>query len=105
MTVVTTYQELADAVRRDETIIRLEGEAKYFYEKKLGDAVGGGVLGAIPGLMFGGPLGAVFGAAVGATVSHQLNASDYNQRDIARFLICYYRKSSTGVTYIELTHR
>ena len=34
MLTVTTYAELADAVRRDETMLRLESEAKYFYEKK-----------------------------------------------------------------------
>jgi len=41
---------------------------------------------------------------VGAAVSSSAN-SQASQRDIAKFLMLYYRKSSAGVTYIELTHR
>lgn len=105
MITVKTYEELAEAVRRDETIIRLEEGAKYFYERKVGDAFGGGVAGAIPGLLIGGPLGAVAGGLIGASVSNSLSTQDYNERDIAHFLLRYYRKRSTGVTYIELIHR
>ena len=105
MLTVTTYAELADAVRRDETMLRLESEAKDFYEKKTGDLLGGGLIGALPGLMLAGPVGALLGAAVGAAVSSSSGSADMSERDIARFLIRYYRKSGSGVTYIELIHR
>ena len=49
MITVSTYSELEAAVLRDETVIRLEGGAKQFYEKKTGDVIGGGVVGALPG--------------------------------------------------------
>lgn len=101
MVTVTTFQDLAAAVRRDELSIRLEGEAKYYYEKNVSDAVGGGVIGALPGLMLFGPLGAVAGALIGAAVS----TSQAGDKDIPRFLLTYYRRSSSGVTFIELTHR
>ena len=104
MITVSTYSELEAAVLRDETVIRLEGGAKLFYEKKTGDVIGGGVVGALPGLLIAGPLGAAVGAVVGAAVSSSAN-SQVSQRDIAKFLMLYYRKSSAGVTYIELTHR
>ena len=104
MITVSTYSELEAAVLRDETVIRLEGGAKQFYEKKTGDVIGGGVIGALPGLLIAGPLGAAVGAVVGAAVSSSAN-SQVSQRDIAKFLMLYYRKSSAGVTYIELTHR
>lgn len=98
---VTTYEELAAAVRRDEVSIRLEGEAKYYYEKNVSNAVGGGLIGALPGLLFLGPLGAVAGAVAGAAIG----TSQSGDADIQRFLLTYYRRSSSGVTYIELTHR
>lgn len=104
MVTVNTYSELEAAVLRDETVIRLEGGAKQFYERKTGDALGGGLIGALPGLLLGGPIGAVVGGVVGAAVSSSAN-SQASQRDIAKFLMLYYRKSSAGVTYIELTHR
>ena len=104
MVTVSTYSELEAAVLRDETVIRLEGGAKQFYEKKTGDAIGGGVIGALPGFLVGGPLGALVGGVVGAAVNSSAN-SQTSQRDIAKFLMLYYRKSSSGVTYIELTHR
>jgi len=105
MVTVKTYKELAEAVRRDETVIRLEEGAKYFYESKVGDALGGGVIGAIPGLLVAGPLGAIAGGLIGASVTNSVTTADNSQRDIARFLLRYYRKSSTGITYIELVHR
>lgn len=106
MVTVTTFSELADAVRRDETVLRLEGEAKTFYERRTGDTIGGGVIGAVPGLLFGGPIGAVIGAAVGAAVgASQGGTVRYSERDIQRYLLFYYRRTSTGVSYIELTHR
>ena len=46
----------------------------------------------------------IVGGVVGAAVSSSAN-SQASQRDIAKFLMLYYRKSSAGVTYIELTHR
>ncbi len=101
MITVSTYEELAAAVRRDETTIRLEGEAKYYYEKNIGNAVGGGVIGALPGLLVFGPVGAIAGAAIGAAVG----TAQSQDKDIQRFLLLYYRRSSTGVTFIELTHR
>ncbi|MBR5370943.1 MAG: hypothetical protein IK130_01875 [Oscillospiraceae bacterium] len=100
MVTVTTFEELAAAVRRDEVCIHLEGEAKYYYEKNVSNAIGGGLIGALPGLCLLGPLGAVAGAVIGATV-----ASQSGDADIQRFLLTYYRRSSSGVTYIELTHR
>ena len=105
MITVKTYEELAEAVKRDETVIRLEEGAKFFYERKLGDALSGGVGGAIPGLLVGGPLGAIAGGLIGASVSSSVSTPDYSERDIARFLIRYYRKRSTGVTYSEIVHR
>lgn len=104
MITVSTYSELEAAVLRDETVIRLEGGAKQFYERKAGDAIGGGVIGALPGLLIAGPIGAAVGAVVGAAVSSSLN-KQVSEHDLAKFLLLYYRKSSTGVTYIELTHR
>lgn len=101
MVTVTTFAELAEAVRRDEISIRLEGEAKYYYEKNVGNAVGGGLVGALPGLLFFGPIGAIAGAAIGAAVG----TSQSGDTDIQRFLLTYYRRSSSGVTFIELTHR
>ena len=104
MVTVSTYSELEAAVLRDETVIRLEGGAKQFYERKTGDALGGGLIGALPGLLVAGPLGAVVGGVVGAAVGGA-SSSQTSQRDITKFLMLYYRKSSAGVTYIELTHR
>lgn len=101
MVTVTTYEELAAAVRRDEPTIRLEGEAKYYYEKNVGNALGGGALGAIPGLMVLGPIGAIAGAAVGAAIG----TAQGRDKDIQRFLLIYYRCNSKGVTFIELSHR
>ena len=66
---------------------------------------GGGIIGALPGLLVAGPLGAAVGAVVGAAVGNAAKNGDPSEQDIARFLLRYYRKSSTGVTYIELTHR
>ena len=103
MLTVMTIEELEAAVRRDETMLHLEGEAKYFYEKKVGEAFGGGVVGALPGLLVAGPLGAVVGGVIGAAVS--TSSTRTSESDLARFLIRYYRKSSSGVSYIELTHR
>lgn len=105
MLTVTTVAELAEAVRRDETMLHLVGEAKYFYEKKTGEALSGGVIGALPGLLVAGPLGALVGGVVGAAVSTSNIRSSDADSELARFLIRYYRKSSTGVSYIELTHR
>ncbi|MBQ5334812.1 MAG: hypothetical protein J6Z45_02570 [Oscillospiraceae bacterium] len=105
MVTVRTCQELADAVRRDEVMLHLEGEAKYFYEKNVGDTIGGGVVGAVPGLLLGGPVGAVLGGVIGAAVSGSVNSQNGSDREIARFLMRYYRKTSTGLTFIELTHR
>lgn len=105
MVTVSTYAELSAAVLRDEPMLRLEGAAKQYYEKKVGDAFGGGLVGALPGLLIAGPLGAVAGAALGASVGTSAAAGDTAQKELAKFLLRYYRKSSTGVTYIELTHR
>ena len=88
-----------------EVMLHLEGEAKYFYEKNVGDTLGGGLVGAVPGLLLGGPVGAVLGGVIGAAVSGNVNRPDPYERDIARFLLRYYRKTSTGLTFIELTHR
>ncbi|MBQ3939785.1 MAG: hypothetical protein II723_01620 [Oscillospiraceae bacterium] len=104
MVTVRSYSELAAAVRRDEVMLHLEGEAKYFYEKYVGDTLGGGLVGAVPGLLLGGPVGAVLGGVLGAAVSGNVN-TDYSEREIARFLLRYYRKTSTGITFVELTHR
>lgn len=105
MVTVTTYAELEAAVLRDEPQLRLESYAKQFYEKKAGDMIGGGVVGALPGLLVAGPLGAAVGAVIGAAAGNSGLTDDSSQRDIARFLMRYYRKSSTGINYIELTHR
>ena len=106
MVTVTTFSELADAVRSDEAVIRMEGEAKSFYEKRTNDTLGGGVVGAVPGLLLGGPIGAIVGAAVGAAIgASQGGTVRYSERDIQRFLMLYYRRTSSGVTYIEVTHR
>ena len=105
MVTVRTYTELAEAVRRDEVMLRLEAEAKYFYEQNVGDAIGGGVVGALPGLLLGGTVGAVLGGVIGATVSGNVSRPDPYQREIARFLLRYYRKTGTGITFVELTHR
>ncbi|HBI85216.1 MAG TPA: hypothetical protein DDX71_02850 [Ruminococcus sp.] len=106
MLTVSTYAELEQAVRRDETYLRLEGEAKHFYEKQTGNTIGGGIVGALPGFLVGGPVGAVIGAAVGAAIgSSDAGRSGMGQRDLQRFLLMYYRRSGSGVTYIELTHR
>ncbi len=105
MVTVTTYAELAAAVLRDEPEIRLEAYAKQYYEKKAGDMIGGGLVGALPGLMVGGPIGAAVGAVVGATVGNAVTNRDRQEQDIAKFLVRYYRKRSTGITYIEIVHR
>jgi hypothetical protein len=106
MVTVTTYAELQAAVLRDEPQIRLEANAKQYYERKTGDLIGGGAIGAVPGFFVGGPIGAAVGAAIGAKLgTSNLFGSDTSERDVARFLLRYYRKSSSGVTYIELTHR
>lgn len=105
MVTVSTYAELSAAVLRDAPMIRLEGAAKQYYEQKAGDAVGGGLFGALPGLLIAGPIGAVAGAAIGAAIGTSAASGDASQRDISKFLLRYYRKSSSGVTYIELTHR
>lgn len=105
MVTVTTYAELQAAVLRDEPCIRLEAHAKQYYERKTNDLVGGGIIGALPGLLVAGPLGAAVGAVVGAAVGNAAKNGDPSEQDIARFLLRYYRKSSTGVTYLELTHR
>ena len=67
MVTVRTYTELAEAVRRDEVMLRLEAEAKYFYEQNVGDAIGGGVVGALPGLLLGGPAGGL-AAGIGSAL-------------------------------------
>ena len=105
MVTVSTYAELQQAVMRDEPCIRLEAHAKQYYERKVNDLLGGGVVGALPGLMVAGPLGAAVGALVGATVGNALTNRESSEQDVAKFLVRYYRKSSTGVTFIELTHR
>lgn len=103
MLTVSTYEELASAVRNDEPFLHLEGQAKYFYEKKCGETLGGGLLGAVPGLLVAGPVGALIGAGIGAVIGS--SSRQPGEQDIARFLALYYRRSSTGVTYIELSHR
>lgn len=106
MVTVTTYAELQAAVLRDEPQIRLEANAKQYYERKTGDLIGGGAIGALPGFLVGGPIGAAVGAAIGAAVgTSNLTGGDSSERDVAKFLLRYYRKSSSGVTFIELTHR
>lgn len=105
MVTVTTYAELEAAVLRDEPQIRLEAHAKQYYEKKVGDLIGGGVVGALPGLLVAGPIGAAIGAVVGAAIGNGALNGDPSERDIAKFLARYYRKSSSGVNFIELTHR
>ena len=105
MVTVNTYAELEAAVLRDEPMLRLEGAAKQYYEKKTGDTFGGGLVGAVPGLLIAGPIGAAVGAVLGASIGSSASAGNVSQKDIARFLLRYYRKSSSGVTYIELTHR
>ena len=105
MVTVTTYADLKAAVLRDEPQIRLEANAKQYYERKVGDLVGGGAVGALPGFLVAGPLGAAVGAVVGAAVSTASLTSDTTDNDVAKFLMRYYRRSSKGVTYIELTHR
>ena len=104
MLTVSTYEELASAVRNDEPFLHLEGQAKYFYEKKCGETLGGGLLGVLPGMvLLGGIPGAVIGAGIGALIAS--SSRQPGEQDIARFLALYYRRSSTGVTYIELSHR
>ena len=105
MVTVTTFAELQNAVLRDEPQIRLEQPAKQYYERKVGDVIGGGVVGALPGLLVAGPIGAAVGAVVGAAVGNGALRSDASERDIAKFLVRYYRKSSSGINFIELTHR
>ena len=105
MVTVTTYAELQAAVMRDEPVIRLEAHAKQYYERKSSDVFGGGVVGAVPGLLIAGPLGAAVGAVVGAAVGNAMKNGDPSEQDIAKFLLRYYRKSSSGINYIELTHR
>ena len=105
MIVVTTFEELAAAVRRDEAVIHLEGAAKDYYEKRVSNAVGGVLVGAVPGFLFGGPVGAIAGAAIGAAVTGTLSERPAFEREIAGFLLRFYRRTSSGVTYIELTHR
>ena len=103
MITVSSYAELQAAILRDEPVIRLEGGAKQFYERKTGDTLGGGVLGALPGFLIAGPLGAAVGAVVGAAVG--AGSAPTTERDVAKFMMLYYRKSSCGVTYVELTHK
>jgi hypothetical protein len=86
-------------------VIRLEAHAKQYYARKSGDVLGGGEVGALPGLLIAGPVGAAIGAVVGATVGNALKNGDPSEQDVARFLLRYYRKSSSGIKYIELTHR
>lgn len=105
MVTVTTYAELQAAVMRDEAVIRLEAHAKQYYERKSGDILSGGVIGALPGFLVAGPIGAAIGAVVGAKVSNSVSNGDPSEQDIAKFLLRYYRKSSSGINYIELTHR
>ena len=105
MVTVTTYAELQSAVMRDEPCIRLEAHAKQYYERKSNDLLSGGVVGALPGFLVAGPLGAAVGAVIGAAVSNGAANSNPSEQDITRFLLRYYRKSSSGVTFIELTHR
>ena len=104
MVTVKTYAELEAAVLCDEPQIRLEENAKQYYERKVGDLVSGGVIGALPGLLVAGPLGAVIGAAAGAIIGNSVNSGE-QERDIAKFLARYYRKTTSGVTFIELQHR
>ncbi len=101
MVTVTTYEELAAAVRRDEPTIRLEGEAKYYYERNISNALGGGAIGALAGLMAFSPVGALAGAAIGAAIG----TAQGRDKDVQRFLLIYYRSNSKGVTFIELSHR
>ena len=105
MVTVTTYPELQAAVMRDEPTIRLEAHAKQYYERKSNDLLSSGVIGALPGFLVAGPLGAAVGAVIGAKVGNAVSNTDPSEQDIARFLLRYYRKSSSGVTFIELTHR
>lgn len=105
MITVKTFAELQQAVMRDEPQIRLEEHAKHYYEKKVGDLLGGGLVGALPGLLVAGPIGAAVGAVVGSAVGTGGLNADSSEREIAKFLIRYYRKSSSGINFIELTHR
>ncbi len=105
MVTVTTYAELREAVLRDETCIHLESYAKQYYERKTADMIGGGVIGALPGLLVAGPIGAAIGAFAGAAIGNAAKNNEASEQDIIRFLIRYYRKSSSGVNFIELTHR